>query len=45
LSTTAIPYGFQPLYKLGGATVGSPRTFKGAISSAYGSTIGKGCPS
>ena len=44
MSTVSAPYGFQPLYKIGGAVPPSPRAFKGAISSAYATTIGKGCP-
>lgn len=44
MSTVSTPYGFMPLYRIGGATPPSPRAFKGAISSAYATTIGKGCP-
>lgn len=43
MSTVSAPYGFKPLYHRTGGII-RPQRFKDGIASAYGSSIGKGCP-
>lgn len=43
MSTVSTPYGFKPLYHRLGGTIRLLR-YKDGIASAYGSSIGKGCP-